>query len=50
MRHIPFYSWEGEGEDEKGIEKATGKIRVTINPKYYRPTEVVRTLNHAVME
>ena len=33
--------WEGEGETEIGKDKATGKIRVKINPAYYRPTEVV---------
>ena len=32
--------WEGEGLDEKGIEKKTGKERVLIDPDYYRPTEV----------
>jgi len=32
--------WEGEGENEKGIEKATGKVLVSVDPKYYRPTEV----------
>ena len=34
-------SWQGEGQDEKGIEKATGKVRIEVDPKYYRPTEVV---------
>ncbi|MBP6673365.1 MAG: GDP-mannose 4,6-dehydratase [Bacteroidetes bacterium] len=32
--------WEGEGENEKGIEIATGKVLVAVDPKYYRPTEV----------
>lgn len=32
--------WEGDGENEKGIEKATGKVLVAVDPKYYRPTEV----------
>jgi GDPmannose 4,6-dehydratase len=32
--------WEGEGENEKGIEKSTGKVLVAVDPKYYRPTEV----------
>jgi len=32
--------WTGEGVDDKGIEKRTGKIRVAVNPKYFRPTEV----------
>ncbi|EPB72850.1 GDP-mannose 4,6-dehydratase [Ancylostoma ceylanicum] len=32
--------WEGEGIDEVGKEKGTGIVRVKVNPKYYRPTEV----------
>ncbi|KAL5021845.1 hypothetical protein ScPMuIL_001000 [Solemya velum] len=32
--------WEGKDVDEVGKDKATGAVRVTINPKYYRPTEV----------
>jgi len=33
--------WEGEGINEIGKEKDTGIVRVTINEKYFRPTEVV---------
>ncbi|XP_053957347.1 GDP-mannose 4,6 dehydratase [Anastrepha ludens] len=32
--------WQGEGINEVGIEKETGVVRVRINPKYFRPTEV----------
>ncbi|XP_022346245.1 GDP-mannose 4,6 dehydratase-like [Crassostrea virginica] len=32
--------WEGEGVNEVGKDKATGVVRVRVNPKYYRPTEV----------
>lgn len=32
--------WEGEGENEKGIDKKSGKVLVAVDPKYYRPTEV----------
>ncbi|KAJ9575823.1 hypothetical protein L9F63_007281, partial [Diploptera punctata] len=32
--------WEGKGESEVGKEKGTGIVRVKINPKYFRPTEV----------
>ncbi|KHN88095.1 GDP-mannose 4,6 dehydratase 1, partial [Toxocara canis] len=32
--------WEGEGLDEIGKESDTGILRVKVNPKYYRPTEV----------
>lgn len=33
--------WEGEGLEEKGIDKATGKILVEVSPDFYRPTDVV---------
>lgn len=32
--------WEGNGADEKGICKETGRILVEVDPKYYRPAEV----------
>jgi len=32
--------WEGKAENEKGIDVATGKVLVEIDPKYYRPAEV----------
>ncbi|MET3652786.1 GDP-mannose 4,6-dehydratase [Dyella japonica] len=32
--------WEGEAEQEVGIDAATGKTLVSINPKFYRPAEV----------
>jgi len=32
--------WEGTGEAEVGIEEGTDIVRVKVNPKYYRPTEV----------
>jgi len=32
--------WEGEGKEEVGILKSTGKKVVGINPRYFRPTEV----------
>lgn len=33
--------WRGKGIDEKGINKATGKIIVEVSPSFYRPTDVV---------
>lgn len=33
--------WEGEGLDEKGIDKATGRTLVEVSPDFYRPTDVV---------
>lgn len=32
--------WDGEAEAERGIDAATGKLLVSVNPKFYRPTEV----------
>lgn len=32
--------WKGEGEREQGIDSATGKVIVAVNPKFYRPAEV----------
>ena len=36
--------WRGEGLDRKGIDKATGKVLVEVDPKYFRPTEVQELL------
>ena len=33
--------WHGEGIDEKGIDKSTGKVLVEVSPDFYRPTDVV---------
>lgn len=32
--------WEGQGVDEKGYCQRTGKLRVAVDPRYFRPTEV----------
>ena len=32
--------WQGEGVDEKGIDKENGKTIVQVDPRYFRPTEV----------
>ena len=32
--------WEGEGVDEKGYDAETGVLRVEVDPRYFRPTEV----------
>ena len=32
--------WRGEGVDEVGIDQATGKTIIQVDPKYFRPTEV----------
>lgn len=32
--------WEGEGVEERGIDIATGRVLVEVDPKYFRPAEV----------
>jgi len=32
--------WKGEGADEKGYDKVTGKCLVEVDARYFRPTEV----------
>ena len=36
--------WQGEGINEKGIDKATGKSLVEVDPQYFRPSEVEQLL------
>lgn len=33
--------FEGIGADEKGVDKASGKVLVEVSPDFYRPTDVV---------
>ncbi|RRQ21634.1 GDP-mannose 4,6-dehydratase [Thiohalobacter thiocyanaticus] len=32
--------WQGEGVNEKGIDRKTGQVLVEVDPRYFRPTEV----------
>lgn len=32
--------WQGEGVNEKGLDKITKRVLVEVNPKYFRPAEV----------
>ncbi len=36
--------WEGEGLDEKGIDAATGRVLVEVDPRFFRPAEVEELL------
>ena len=36
----------GEGENEKGIDKQTGRVLVEVSPDFYRPTDVVNLLGN----
>lgn len=33
--------FKGEGMDEKGYDKKTGKVVIEVSPEFYRPTDVV---------
>ena len=39
--------WEGEGLDEVGIDRTTGRKVIEVNPKYFRPAEVETLLGDA---
>lgn len=36
--------WQGNGINEKGVDRKTGKILVEVDPEYFRPTEVEQLL------
>jgi GDP-mannose 4,6-dehydratase len=36
--------WEGEGVNEKGINRKTGDVIIEVDPKYFRPCEVEQLL------
>ena len=38
--------WKGEGDQEVGIDKASGIVRVKVNPIFYRPAEVDKLLGN----
>ncbi len=45
FKHVGIdLEWKGKGVDEKGFDKATGKILVEVDPKYFRPAEVEQLL------
>jgi GDPmannose 4,6-dehydratase len=39
--------WQGEGVDEVGIDAATGRKLIHVDPRYFRPTEVETLLGDA---
>ena len=39
--------WRGKGTDETGVDAATGRTLVRIDPRYFRPTEVDTLLGDA---
>ena len=42
FKHVGIeLEFQGEGLDEKGIDKTTGKVLIEVSPDFYRPTDVV---------
>jgi GDPmannose 4,6-dehydratase len=39
-------AFEGEGEHERGIDTATGRTIVRVNPRFYRPAEVEQLIGN----
>lgn len=38
--------WKGEGLEEKGIDKATGKVLIEVDPQYFRPSDVEQLMGN----
>ncbi len=38
--------WEGTGLEEKGIDTATGRVLVEVDPRFFRPAEVEKLLGN----
>lgn len=36
--------WEGEGLDEKGIDEASGRVLIEVDPRFFRPADVEKLL------
>lgn len=42
FKHVGIeLEFKGEGIDEKGIDKATGRVLIEVSPDFFRPTDVV---------
>jgi GDPmannose 4,6-dehydratase len=39
--------WKGSGVDEKGYDKSSGELLITVNPKYYRPIDIEHLIGDA---
>jgi GDPmannose 4,6-dehydratase len=39
--------WRGEGVEERGLEERTGRVRVEVDRRYFRPLEVPFLLGNA---
>jgi GDPmannose 4,6-dehydratase len=46
--HLGYHiEWHGEGLDEQGVDRKTGKVLVKVDPRYFRPAEVETLLGDA---
>lgn len=42
FKHVGIeLEFQGEGENEKGVDKKTGRVIVEVSKDFYRPTDVV---------
>lgn len=42
FKHVGIeLEFQGEGIDERGIDKATGRVLIEVSPDFFRPTDVV---------
>jgi len=39
--------WRGKGVEEQGVDRRSGKVRVRVNPEFFRPAEVETLLGDA---
>lgn len=47
FKHVGIeITWEGEGENEKGLNSKTNEVLVEVDPKFFRPTEVEQLLGN----
>lgn len=45
FKHVGIeIEWSGEGIEEKGINKSTGDVLISVDPKFFRPAEVEQLL------
>lgn len=45
FKHVGInIKWQGQGVSEQGINEATGQVIVSVDPKFFRPTEVEQLL------
>ncbi|MFA6172229.1 MAG: GDP-mannose 4,6-dehydratase [Kiritimatiellales bacterium] len=40
-------AWKGTGEQERGVDAESGRVVVQVDPRFYRPTEVMAVIGDA---